>query len=190
MIKVALVGNIASGKSTVECILSKSGFHVLDTDTVAHNLLTDNKQVLETFKNFDILENCKISREKLGKVVFSDSELKKKLEDILYPSIREEIKKFFEYYQSEKFVFVAIPLLFEAGMEDLFDKVLFIYTDDNIRLERLIKRNNYNMQYAKTRIDSQMNQDIKVKKSDWVIYNNSTIKDLEQEVIKLIEQIR
>lgn len=191
MIRIALVGNIASGKSTVEQVLTLNGFLVLDTDRVAHILLDNNQEVINAFKDFDILENGKISREKLGRVVFSSKENKKKLENILHPQIRQEILKFFAENSDKKAVFVAIPLLFEAKMEDLFDKIVFVYTDDKIRLNRLIARNNYTLEYAKVRINSQLSQDEKVKKSDIVIFNNSTKEDLEKEVkAKLIEQIR
>ena len=156
MIRVALVGNIASGKSTVEAILQQFGYLVLDTDKVCHKLLENNSEIIEAFSSYDILdENQNISREKLGKIVF-----------------------------------VAIPLLFEANMQDLFDKILFVYTNDEIRLERLIARNKYTKEYAQIRLNSQLSQDEKVKKSDYVIYNNSTKGELKEKVLKVFEQIR
>ena len=84
---------------------------------------------------------------------------------------------------------ISIPLLFEAKMEDLFDKVLFVYTNDDIRLQRLMKRNNYTKEYAIVRMNSQISQDEKVKLADWVIYNNSTVEDLRKMVVNVIEQI-
>lgn len=190
MIKIAIAGNIASGKSAVENVLLQQGFSVLDTDKSAHELLIDNKEVVEAFKDFDIFEQGHISRAKLGKLVFSDNELKKKLENILHPQIRMKINEFFEKHKQEPLVFVSIPLLFEAGMEDLFDKILFIYANDDIRLERLIKRNNYTQEYALTRMNAQVSQDEKISRANWVIYNNSTVQILEQELVRLIEQIR
>lgn len=191
MIRVALVGNIASGKSTVDEILQQSGYLVLDTDKVCHKLLENNSEIVDAFSSYDILdENKNISREKFGKIVFSNPKLKAKLESILHPQIRKEILKFFDENKSQKMVFVAIPLLFEANMQDLFDKILFVYTNDEIRLERLIARNNYTKEYAQIRLDSQLSQDEKVKKSDYVIYNNSTKDELKKEVIKVFGQIR
>lgn len=189
MIKIALVGNIASGKSTVEKTLQELNFPVLDTDIVAHKLLDNNSEIIEAFKNYDILTDGNISREKLGKVVFYDVKLKQKLESILHPQIREKIQDFFSSHAGNEFTFVSIPLLFEANMTDLFDKILFVYTNDDIRLQRLIKRNNYSKEYALKRMNSQISQDKKVKKADWIIYNNSTVEDLQKNVIKLIEQI-
>lgn len=191
MIKVALVGNIASGKSTVEEILQQSDYLVLDTDRVCHKLLENNSEIIEAFSSYDILDdNQNISREKLGKIVFSNPTLKTKLESILHPQIRKEIINFFDENKSQKIVFVAIPLLFEANMQDLFDKILFVYTNDEIRLERLIARNHYTKEYAQIRLNSQLSQDEKIKKSDYIIYNNSTKDELKEEVIKVLEQIR
>lgn len=186
MIKYAITGNIASGKSAVEEILKKAGETVIDTDKISHELLENNKDVIETFKNYDILSDGKISREKLGKIVFEDKALKKLLENILHPQIKQKINDFFEQNQDKERVFVAVPLLFETKMEDTFDKIIFIYCDDKIRFERLMERENYTKEYARNRMKSQQNQDGKVKYSDIVIYNNSTPEELERLVKKLI----
>ena len=186
MIKYAITGNIASGKSAVQEILKKAGEIVIDADNIAHEILEDSKEVIETFKNYDILSDGKISREKLGKIVFEDKSLKRVLEDILHPQIKEKINDFFEKNQDKERIFVAVPLLFEANMEDMFDRIVFIYCDDKIRLERLIQRDGYDREHAKNRMKSQQNQDGKVKYSDIVIYNNSTPEELERLVRKLI----
>ena len=188
MLKVALVGNIASGKSTVEKALQTSGYVVLDTDKVCHELLTCD-EVSKEFSSFDVFENGIISREKLGKLVFANVELKKRLEDILYPMVRLRIAEFFEQYNAESLVFVAIPLLFEAGMANLFDNIVVVYCDDDIRLKRLTARNNYTEEYAKIRMGAQQSQDEKIKKSDYVIYNNSTIEALDRCVDSVVNEL-
>mgnify|MGYP004732888327 FL=1 len=191
MIKFALCGNIASGKSAVQKFLENHGYKVLDTDKVAHELLTvNNSELYLVFKNLDVFENGEFSREKLGKLVFADKEIKQKLENILHPQIREKIKEFFEQNQNEKYLFVGIPLLFEAGMTGLFDKIIFIYADDDIRLKRLLHRNGYSVDYAKARLNSQMRQEEKAQKSDYVINNNGSIEELYKNIFKLLEQIR
>ena len=154
MLKVALVGNIASGKSTVAAFLRDLGYPVLDTDKVCHELIESLQEVKTFFRNYDVFDlSGNISRDKLGRLVFDNLELKVELEKILYPALEGRILDFFKVKSKiNKMVFVAIPLLFEAGMEKLFDKILFVYCEDSIRLERLIARNGYDVDYAKKRI--------------------------------------
>ncbi len=172
MLKVAITGNIASGKSQVEGIISKK-YPVYDTDKMAHKALDD----LQDFYGYDVFTEGKIDRRKLGDLVFSNSDLKRKLEEIIHPKVRAEILKVFE--QNLPVVFVSVPLLFEVGFNRLFDKIIFVSADSSIRLERLMKRNNFTEEEALIRIQSQASEDEKIQKSDFVIYNNSTLEDLQ-----------
>lgn len=190
MISIAIVGNIASGKSTVENVLRKKGYKVFDSDIIAHEVLDDlSEKILEAFKDYDISENGRISRQKLGALVFDDKNLKEKLENIVHPEIKDRLKKIFEENKLEKYIFVSIPLLFEVGWRNLFDKILFIYTEDKIRLNRLIQRNNFTKDEALARIKSQLPQEEKVKVSDFIINNNHSIDVLQKYIERFIIQL-
>ena len=108
----------------------------------------------------------------------------------MHPQVAQEIEKFFAANSNEEFLFVGIPLLFESNMQNLFDKIIFVYTDDDIRLERLLRRNNYTVEHAKAGIASQMPQEEKLKKSDFVINNNGSIDNLNNNISSILEQIR
>jgi len=159
--KVAITGNIASGKSEVQKILESKGFKVIDADVIAHEILER--------------EMPGISRSALADIAFTDPQFRKKLEELIHPGVKEQILRLAPQHDV---IFVAIPLLFEANMQDMFDKVVLVYADDKIRLERLLKRSGCTKEHALARMASQMPQDEKIKLSDFVIYNNGTLEDL------------
>ena len=167
MLKIAITGNIASGKSEVEKIIAQD-FPVFDADKIAHKFLGN------------------VDRCTLGEKVFSDPVARKKLEEYIHPKVKDEILKIFCESQ-DKYVFVSIPLLFETGFDKLFDKIIFVQCDDKLRLERLMKRNNFTKEQALKRMNAQMPQDDKINKSDFVIHNNSTKKELATQVNELLK---
>lgn len=187
MLRIGITGNIAAGKTAVEKILKEKGYSVLDADDVSHELLSHNKEVIAAFKEFDIQEDGDISRHKLGRIVFHDKVLMRKLESILHPLIRVRINEFFEVHKDEKLVFVSVPLLYEAHMEDLFDKVLLVFAEDMVRYKRLVKRDRLDDEYASVKINSQMSQVEKLILADECIENDGTISELRVRVSYILQ---
>lgn len=187
MLKIAVTGNIASGKSVFENLLKEKGYKVFDTDEIAHEVLETSEEVKEAFKTYDIITNGKIDREKLAKVVFSDKNELNKLESLIHPLVKKEILEIFK--NDCDIVFISVPQLFEAKFEDLFDKIILITADRETRLERLIKRNNYTLEEAQKRINAQINEAEKIGKCDYILENNGTLDDLKKAAENIISNL-
>lgn len=182
MLKIALVGNIASGKSTIEKILKKRGFAVYDTDEIAHKILENSTEIKEMFP--DAVTDGAINRKLLADIVFNDKFRLKTLEKFIHPKVKKKIEEI-----DDKIAFVSVPQLFEANMESLFDKIIFISAPKQIRLERLIKRNNLSAKDAELRLNAQADEEDKIKKSDFVIYNDGNLAELEKKVFQILTNI-
>jgi len=190
MLKVAITGNIASGKSFIGQTLKEKGYKVFDTDTISHSLLDENKTILqEKFSGLDITEDDKISRKKLGSLVFNDKNLKQRLESVIHPMVEEKLKSIFETQKDNKAVFVEIPLLFETGMQKLFDKVILVYTQDDVRKDRLKSRSNLSDEEISKRFKSQMSQEDKIKMSDFVIDNTFSQERTKKELDEILKKL-
>ena len=126
---------------------------------------------------------------KIGKVVFSYSDMKKQLEKVLHKRIFKKTQDLIEQNSSEKIVFISVPLLFESKIENKFDKIIFVSADESIRLERLMKRNLYDREYAEKRIKAQDCEEEKIKKSDFVIYNNSDFDSLKLQIDDVLKKL-
>ena len=193
MLKVALTGNIASGKSTVEKKLREDGFKVLDTDKVAHNLMKHKHvkdALIQAFDDQDILEKNELCRAKMAAIVFENKMYKERLEEILHPLVKEKVKKFFDVMEGkERVVFVAVPLLFEAKFEDIFNTIILVYTDDEIRIQRLMDRNYLTEESAKNRLSQQMSQDLKKPLCAHIVFNNGNLEELDSQVESVISSL-
>ena len=108
------------------------------------------------------------------------------MEQIIHPQIRNRIEKL----HSSVPVFIAVPLLFEANMQDLFDKIIFVTADKNIRLERLMERNSLTKEEALLRIRAQESEENKIKQSDFIIYNNTDLLSLKNQLSKVLQELQ
>ena len=189
---IGITGSIACGKSTVSDYLIAKGYTIIDADKLGHVALTSNdvkRKLAEKFGD-EILENNEISRKKLGKIVFGNTENLKNLNSIIHPKIKELILKLQEKYKDEDLVFLDIALLYEANFVDLVEKVVVVYADEEVQLERLITRNSLSKEEAFKRIESQMSPQEKAALGDFVINNSYNKEETFRQTEEIIEKLK
>jgi len=192
---IGLTGGIATGKSTVANMFVEHGIPVVDTDKISFDLLRKGNnaynEVLALFGVEILLTNGEINRKKLGKTIFNDSLIRKKVNNIIHPKVKSvalsEITRHEEL--GVKIVVIDVPLLFETDFAKLVDKTIVVYTPPELQLERLISRDLITKEYASLKINSQMPIDEKVKLSDYVINNSKSILTTKKEFNSIIKEI-
>ena len=186
---IALTGGISTGKSTVCNLFKLHGFLTIDADLIAHRLLDENSDKIASMFGEKYVENGKVIRKELGKIIFSNEENKLKLEALLHPLIENEIIKESKIFEEQnKPYFVDIPLFFEK-MHYPIPKSLVIYTPKDIQIQRLMKRDNIDENEAKLKISNQMDIEEKRKLANMVIDNSQNLKHLQKEVERIIGEI-
>jgi len=192
---IGLTGGIATGKSTVCKILKGLNVKIIDSDKIAHQVLTYNDvidKIKDQFGEKILDQKGNINRKKLGSIVFEDDKKRKLLESITHPKIFTIIEnKIEEYKDSEgKIIVLDAPLLFETSLDKKVDETWVVYTSKETQINRIIERDNLNKKEAMQRIDAQMDLDKKAEKADIVINNEGSIADLEKKITKLVEKRR
>ncbi len=186
---IALTGGISTGKSTVCNLFKLHGFLIIDADEIAHKLLDENSNKIAEMFGSQYVQNGKVLRKELGKIIFTNEENKEKLEILLHPLIKDEIVKRSRLFESQdKPYFIDIPLFFEK-MHYPIPRSLVIYTPKDLQVQRLMKRDNISEEEALIKISNQWDIEKKKELADMVIDNSKDLKNLQNEVERIIEEI-
>ncbi len=195
MIKIAITGNIGSGKSTITKIIRELGFKVFDSDKEVKKALLKQDLINEISKEFKskvsgLIKKNKIDRAKLGEFVFSNTEELKILEQIVHPKVWERKEKFFEKNCNEPVVFLDIPLLFEKKLQRKFDFIIRTHVSEEVQKKRVLKRKN--MTNAKFNHIKKTQTDYSVVEEKWISLDIDTeedIKIVKKKVRNFLEKI-
>lgn len=194
---IGVTGGIGSGKSLFTREMGKLGAHVIDADKVARKLIDQNKalriQLKENFgfEMFDDKDN--LQRRKLGKLVFAHSDLLKQLNSIIHEPLLNKIKECIKNIQDKYnncIIVVDMAIIFEAGAESMFDYIITVDAPLDMRIIRLEQDRGWTKKEIKDRISSQMNVREKIEKSDFVVKNNGSAKELKLKASKLFSLIQ
>ncbi len=192
---VGLTGGIATGKSTVAQMFVDEGIPVIDTDTIARDLLhkgTDpHAAVVDAFGKDILLTDGQINRKMLGRIIFGDPNKRKTLNDIVHPHVLRIVETEIERYTElgQPLVVVDVPLLFESGFDEVCDKTVVVYTSPEQQLKRLIERDVIQSEYAQMKIAAQMSVEEKAERADFVIDNSFSILQTKKDFVKILKEL-
>lgn len=192
MLKIAVTGQIASGKSTTSRLLAARGGYLINADEEVHKLLLPHTDVyldIRTHFGDKIIDHDgSIDRKKLAEIVFNDLEQLEALEGIIHPKIRSTVLEKTQIAENEekKFVVIDVPLLEKSGIKKLVDIVIVM----EARLENQLRRceaEGITGEEAKLRLASQPDFAQLSKEADIIISNNGSLDDLRNEIDELFE---
>ena len=174
---IGVTGNFGSGKSTVSRVLAKmSKAKILDADKIAKKYLhVHKKKILTEFP--EARKNKSIDVRKLAETVFEDKKKLKKLENILHPPVIREVRK---QSETKRNVVIDTPLLIEADLYSLCDFIILVKTPKETQIRRLKGR--FGKEEINKRLKNQMTFSKKRKYADYVINNNSSLKNTRRRV--------
>lgn len=189
MLRVALTGGIATGKSYVLSRLEKRGIPTIDADDVVHQAFgpgtPTTKAIADRFGSACLKPDGSVHRALLAAQVFKDADARQQIEAIVHPLVYETIQKWFETLARPLGV-ASIPLLYETGREKDFDFVVVTVCPPEVQLERLLERDHMSKEDARQRIAAQMPADEKAARGDFVIDTTGTKPDTDRQVDTLV----
>jgi dephospho-CoA kinase len=188
MLRVALTGNIASGKSEVAKLIAQAGIPVIDADVLAREAVEPGRPAYRDIVarwGHDILHpDGSLDRAALRRIVFSDPEARAALNAIVHPQVRvlREAKLAEAHERGDALVVSDIPLLFESQLEGEFDRIILVDAPDDVRLQRLLRERGLREPEAHAMMAAQMPSALKRERSDFVIENAGSLDDLDRRV--------
>lgn len=195
MIVIGVAGGIASGKSTVARVFEELGARVLDADAIGHDLLRTDRlrdRIREAFGEDVLTPEGDVDRRALGRLVFGDDQARQRLNRLVRPAIRGEIRRRIAGMRGEGYdgaVVVDAPLLVDTGPTDLADRVVLVTAPATTRKERIIRRSGLSEGEAEQRIAAQVPDEQQMRWADHVLENNGTQDELTTEAEALWKRI-
>jgi len=188
---IGITGGIGSGKSTLSSLLRAEGYSVYDTDLEARRLQNEHsamrKKLVDLFGK-DIYTEQGLNRSSLGKIVFAKPELLVKLNAIVHPLVMEDFNNWVLNRFPKKMLFIESAILYESGFNKLVDKVILITAAEDVRIDRVIKRDGVSPEHVRARMSHQLSEKEKVLRADFVIYSDDNT-PLEGKMRKIIVEL-
>ncbi len=186
---IGLTGGIGSGKSTIANLFIQKKIPVYNSDIEAKKIMQLPKTILSIQNKFgkSIIKNNQIDTKELATMAFSNPDKLKVLNQIIHPLVKNDFEKWLQLQQS-KFVIKESAILFEAGIDKNCDAIITVTAPKEVRIERVISRDNSTREEVLNRIKNQWTEDRKVAKSDFVI-QNIVFLDTKKQFLKIFESL-
>ncbi|TAF10631.1 MAG: dephospho-CoA kinase [Nostocales cyanobacterium] len=189
---IGLTGGIATGKSTVANYLATAyNLPILDADIYARDAVSAGSpilaQIAHRYGKDNLLVDGNLNRAKLGEIIFNQPEERHWVENVIHPYVRNCFSQAINESSVNTLVLV-IPLLFEAGLENLVSEIWVVSCSAEQQQQRLIQRNNLTHEQAAARINSQLPITEKIARADVVLDNSSSLESLLQQVNEIMKK--
>ena len=182
--KVAVTGGIGAGKSEFMRAVKELGIRTYSADEINAELLRDKGYIEKLSEAFPLaVKDGKVDKSVLREEVFSNEKKRKTLNALAHPEIRRKIEEI------TGDAVIEVPLLFESGMTDLFDRVIVVTAGEDVRINRIVSTRNISKDLAKNIIKNQTTDDERLKRADYVAINDGTRKDLYEQAKNIIKRI-
>lgn len=186
---VGVTGGIASGKSVFSNVLTEKKAYFVDADVISREVSQRADIIALIKENFpEAVIDGRVDRPILKKIVFADDEKLKTLNSIMHPPIYKEIMGKIDSFDG-KIMFLIVPLLFETGYNKLCDYIVTIVSDEQRRINRMIERDNIEMDVAYGILRSQTSEQVRITGADEVIVNNDTVDKFRRHVLDFYNNI-
>lgn len=184
---LGITGGTGCGKTTLLKVIEEKGGLVLDCDAIYHQLLTRDDKLLNAIEaRFPgTVENGALQRKKLGTIVFSDEIALMDLNRITHGAIKAEVLRLLK--TAPKLAAIDAIALFEGGLADLCDLIVAVTAPEEVRVQRLMKRDNISEDYARSRIGAQHDESWFRERCDWTLENIGTQEQFREKCLAFLE---
>ena len=195
ILKIAVTGGAGSGKTSVCNRLKKLGVKVISADEMARDAVAPGSKALAKIIRFFgekvVLSDGTLNRKILRRMITDDDDARLNLERFLHHEITELIQKNVVCAEKEgcQIVVIEVPLLFELDMKERFDRVVVVGADKELRVKRLMERDQTSRDAAENLINVQMPDEEKVDRADYVVWNESSMEKLVESVDVLFKNL-
>jgi len=188
-----LTGGIGSGKTTVAKIIENMGFPVYYSDGRAKELVNESQflksKITQLLGEESYDKQGVYNRKFVSTIVFDNPEKLQALNAIIHPAVKSDFQNWLQKNADKEFVFKETALLFELDLDKACYKSVLVTAEDNSRIKRVMDRDSKTYREVQSIMAKQMPEKDKIKRADFVIYNNGTLEELQTEVEKTIKEI-